>query len=101
MLRARVHVVGHCAVSRGIRALVHPERRLRAADVAYQYVHIVPNLLRLNLNPAKATCGFAKAQASLYTVPMRRLGIDLGTVRTGLAIAESEVPVATPLCTLQ
>lgn len=45
--------------------------------------------------------GFAKAEASLYTVPMRRLGIDLGTVRTGLAIAESEVPVATPLCTLR
>jgi putative holliday junction resolvase len=45
--------------------------------------------------------GFAKAKASLYTVPMRRLGIDLGTVRTGLAIAEPEVPVATPLCTLQ
>jgi putative Holliday junction resolvase len=45
--------------------------------------------------------GFAKARAPLYTVPMRRLGIDLGTVRTGLAIAEPEVPVATPLCTLQ
>jgi putative Holliday junction resolvase len=32
---------------------------------------------------------------------MRRLGIDLGTVRTGLAIAEPEVRVATPLCTLE
>jgi putative holliday junction resolvase len=32
---------------------------------------------------------------------MRRLGIDLGTVRTGLAIAESEMLVATPLCTVQ
>jgi putative Holliday junction resolvase len=31
---------------------------------------------------------------------MRRLGIDLGTVRTGLAVAEDEVPVATPLCTV-
>jgi putative Holliday junction resolvase len=31
---------------------------------------------------------------------MRRLGIDLGTVRTGLAVAEQEVPVATPLCTV-
>jgi putative Holliday junction resolvase len=32
---------------------------------------------------------------------MRRLGIDLGTVRTGLAVAEPEVRVATPLCTLE
>jgi putative Holliday junction resolvase len=32
---------------------------------------------------------------------MRRLGIDLGTVRTGVAIAEPEVQVATPLCTLR
>ena len=32
---------------------------------------------------------------------MRRLGIDLGTVRTGLAIAEPEMLVATPLCTVQ
>lgn len=32
---------------------------------------------------------------------MRRLGIDLGTVRTGLAIAEPDLHVATPLCTLQ
>lgn len=32
---------------------------------------------------------------------MRRLGIDLGTVRTGLAIAEPDVLVATPLCTVQ
>ena len=31
---------------------------------------------------------------------MRRLGIDLGTVRTGLAVAEDELPVATPLCTV-
>jgi putative Holliday junction resolvase len=31
---------------------------------------------------------------------MRRLGIDLGTVRTGVAIAHAEVPVATPLCTI-
>jgi len=39
-------------------------------------------------------------QPALYTLPMRRLGIDLGTVRTGLAIAEPELHVATPLCTL-
>jgi putative Holliday junction resolvase len=32
---------------------------------------------------------------------MRRIGIDLGTVRTGLAIAEPEMLVATPLCTVQ
>lgn len=44
---------------------------------------------------------FAKANRQLYTVPMRRLGIDLGTVRTGLAIAEADVRVATPLCTVQ
>lgn len=44
---------------------------------------------------------FAKAVRPLYTVPMRRLGIDLGTVRTGLAIAEPEVSVATPLCTVR
>lgn len=44
---------------------------------------------------------FAKHRPALYTVPMRRLGIDLGTVRTGLAIAESEMLVATPLCTVQ
>lgn len=44
---------------------------------------------------------FAKQWPALYTVPMRRLGIDLGTVRTGLAIAESEMLVATPLCTVQ
>ena len=31
---------------------------------------------------------------------MRRLGIDFGTVRTGLALAEPEVAVATPLCTV-
>jgi putative Holliday junction resolvase len=31
---------------------------------------------------------------------MRRLGIDLGTVRTGLAVAEDELPVAIPLCTV-
>jgi putative Holliday junction resolvase len=44
---------------------------------------------------------FANTQPALYTQPMRRLGIDLGTVRTGLAIAEPELHVATPLCTLQ
>jgi putative Holliday junction resolvase len=44
---------------------------------------------------------FAKAVRPLYTVPMRRLGIDLGTVRTGLAIAEPDVSVATPLCTVR
>jgi putative holliday junction resolvase len=32
---------------------------------------------------------------------MRRLGIDLGTVRTGLAVAEAELRVATPLCTVK
>jgi putative Holliday junction resolvase len=32
---------------------------------------------------------------------MRRLGIDLGTVRTGLAVAEHDLPVATPLCTVK
>jgi putative Holliday junction resolvase len=32
---------------------------------------------------------------------MRRLGIDLGTVRTGLAIAEPDLLVATPLCTVR
>jgi putative Holliday junction resolvase len=32
---------------------------------------------------------------------MRRLGIDLGTVRTGLAVADSDVRVATPLRTLE
>jgi putative holliday junction resolvase len=37
----------------------------------------------------------------LYTLPMRRLGIDLGTVRTGLALAEPDLHVATPLCTLR
>ncbi|HEX7476484.1 MAG TPA: Holliday junction resolvase RuvX [Polyangiales bacterium] len=31
---------------------------------------------------------------------MRRLGIDPGSVRTGLAVADDEVPVATPLCTI-
>jgi putative Holliday junction resolvase len=31
---------------------------------------------------------------------MRRLGIDLGTVRTGTAVAEEPLCVATPLCTL-
>ncbi|MET0386864.1 MAG: Holliday junction resolvase RuvX [Polyangiales bacterium] len=46
-------------------------------------------------------CPFAKVWLALYTQPMRRLGIDLGTVRTGLAIAEPELHVATPLCTLQ
>src|ERR1700754_1241115 len=46
-------------------------------------------------------CAFAKLWPALYTVPMRRLGIDLGTVRTGLAIAEPEMLVATPLCTVQ
>ena len=44
---------------------------------------------------------FAKGRRPLYTVPMRRLGIDLGTVRTGLAIAEPDVCVATPLCTVR
>ena len=44
---------------------------------------------------------FAKAKRPLYTVPMQRLGIDLGTVRTGLAISEPELRVATPLCTVQ
>jgi putative Holliday junction resolvase len=44
---------------------------------------------------------FAKAVAWLYTVPMRRLGIDLGSVRTGTAVAEDPVRVATPLCTLK
>lgn len=44
---------------------------------------------------------FAKAVRPTYTVPMRRLGIDLGTVRTGLAIAEPDVSVATPLCTVR
>ena len=44
---------------------------------------------------------FAKQWPALYTVPMRRLGIDLGTVRTGLALAEPEMLVATPLCTVQ
>jgi putative Holliday junction resolvase len=34
-------------------------------------------------------------------MPMRRLGIDLGTVRTGLALAEPDLHVATPLCTLR
>jgi putative Holliday junction resolvase len=43
---------------------------------------------------------FAKAGAALYTLPMRCLGVDLGTVRTGVAVADSEVPVATPLCTV-
>jgi putative Holliday junction resolvase len=43
---------------------------------------------------------FAKARAALYTLPMRSLGVDLGTVRTGVAVADSEVAVATPLCTL-
>jgi putative Holliday junction resolvase len=37
---------------------------------------------------------------ALYIQPMRRLGIDLGTVRTGLAVAEPDLQVATPLCTL-
>jgi putative holliday junction resolvase len=31
---------------------------------------------------------------------MRRLGIDLGTVRTGTAVAEDPLRVATPLCTI-
>jgi putative Holliday junction resolvase len=32
---------------------------------------------------------------------MRRAGIDPGSVRTGIATADDEVPVATPLCTLE
>jgi putative holliday junction resolvase len=32
---------------------------------------------------------------------MRRAGIDPGSVRTGVAVADDEVPVATPLCTLK
>ena len=32
---------------------------------------------------------------------MRRAGIDPGSVRTGIAVADDEVPVATPLCTIQ
>lgn len=32
---------------------------------------------------------------------MRRAGIDPGSVRTGLAIADDEVPIATPLCTVE
>ncbi|HET6338805.1 MAG TPA: Holliday junction resolvase RuvX [Polyangiales bacterium] len=32
---------------------------------------------------------------------MRRAGIDPGSVRTGVAIADDEVPVATPLCTVE
>jgi putative Holliday junction resolvase len=32
---------------------------------------------------------------------MRRAGVDPGSVRTGIAIAEDEVPVATPLCTIE
>lgn len=32
---------------------------------------------------------------------MRLLGVDLGTVRTGLAVADAEVAVATPLCTVK
>jgi putative holliday junction resolvase len=32
---------------------------------------------------------------------MRRLGVDPGTVRTGLAVADDEVPVATPLRTVR
>ena len=31
---------------------------------------------------------------------MRRAGIDPGSVRTGVATADDEVPVATPLCTI-
>jgi putative Holliday junction resolvase len=31
---------------------------------------------------------------------MRRLGVDPGSVRTGLALAEADVPVATPLVTV-
>ncbi len=31
---------------------------------------------------------------------MRRAGIDPGTVRTGIAVADDDVPVATPLCTV-
>ena len=53
------------------------------------------------LPETRAPGKFAKAYRQLYTVPMRRLGIDLGTVRTGLAIAEADVRVATPLCTVQ
>ena len=53
------------------------------------------------LPETRAPGKFAKAYRRLYTVPMRRLGIDLGTVRTGLAIAEADVRVATPLCTVQ
>jgi putative Holliday junction resolvase len=32
---------------------------------------------------------------------MRRAGIDPGSVRTGVAVADDEVPVATPLCTVE
>lgn len=32
---------------------------------------------------------------------MRRAGVDPGSVRTGIAIADDEVPVATPLCTVE
>lgn len=31
---------------------------------------------------------------------MRRAGIDPGSVRTGIAVADDEVPVAMPLCTI-
>jgi len=31
---------------------------------------------------------------------MRRAGIDPGSARTGVAVAEDDVPVATPLCTV-
>jgi putative holliday junction resolvase len=32
---------------------------------------------------------------------MRRAGIDPGSVRTGIAVADDDVPVAMPLCTLE
>jgi putative Holliday junction resolvase len=32
---------------------------------------------------------------------MRRAGIDPGSVRTGVAVADDEVPVAMPLCTVE
>ncbi len=43
------------------------------------------------MHPARAFC---------YTHEMRRAGIDPGSVRTGVAVADDDVPIATPLCTL-
>jgi putative Holliday junction resolvase len=42
-----------------------------------------------------------QAAPVLHLGNMRRAGIDPGSVRTGVAISDDEVPIATPLCTVE